>query len=311
MRDAVERVFDNLGLVRTADLGSKGAVVTVSLTEDPFLLPPQATPRLYIEGKPVVWGNALSYIVKGEGKAWAEVHPVRREIDLFVPSCSEDWIDCAASHLWFPLTSSLTVLLHVERRYLLHAACLLPDAENDSAILFVGESDRGKSTLAYSLVRQGWRYLSDDAVLLRDDGEAVSAIPYRRSFGLDAVAKEYFPELRSHGPTQLAELDKLCVDAEVYHGGQRAEYAVPKVLVAPAIVDAATSRLEPLSQKEALHTVLRQSGLLTLDPQRTPMHFDSVVRLCAQARLFRLEAGRDVLELPANVARLLRSAWRG
>jgi len=46
----------------------------------------------------------------------------------------------------------------------------------DSLALFVGDSGRGKSTLAALLARRGFRLHSDDCVLIRQSGDHVSAI---------------------------------------------------------------------------------------------------------------------------------------
>ncbi len=57
--------------------------------------------------------------------------------------------------------------------YNLHAAGLA--SRDGGGILLVGASGSGKSTLAIGLIRQGWRYLSDDAVLLRQGSQGVGS----------------------------------------------------------------------------------------------------------------------------------------
>jgi hypothetical protein len=50
----------------------------------------------------------------------------------------------------------------------LHAAGVV--APKGLGVLIIGASGSGKSTLTLTLIRQGWKYLSDDAVLLRWQG---------------------------------------------------------------------------------------------------------------------------------------------
>lgn len=68
-------------------------------------------------------------------------------------------------------------LLRALGLYGLHAAGLV--ARIGCGLLLVGDSGYGKSTLTIGLVRQGWGYLSDDAVLLRRVSEEIEAVALR------------------------------------------------------------------------------------------------------------------------------------
>ena len=57
---------------------------------------------------------------------------------------------------------------------LLHANAL---SKNGEAILCMGHSGDGKSTIAYNLVQQGWKLLSDDLVALNSSLEVLPGIP--------------------------------------------------------------------------------------------------------------------------------------
>lgn len=226
------------------------------------------------------------------GTATAELHP-----DLLAEP-GELW-----RRLYVLVTWSLFLLLHPHRLYPLHAAALGRDGRG---LLLVANSDCGKSTLAYSLVREGWRYLSDDMVLLRAGGPAVDAVPFRRRFGLDAVAGRFFPELArgGHGP-QLVEEDKWSVDVERFAPGQAVDVLRPDVLVLPQIVDADESRVELAGPVDAHLALVRQSALTRLDPAATHAHVGALSRLVGQTRHYRLLAGRDIVRDPARASRLL------
>ena len=49
--------------------------------------------------------------------------------------------------------------------------------KNGEAIVCVGQTGIGKSTLAYALVEKGWKLLSDDLVVVSDDLEVLPGIP--------------------------------------------------------------------------------------------------------------------------------------
>ena len=68
-------------------------------------------------------------------------------------------------------------------------------AKDGEGVLLVGPSGSGKSTLAIGLIRAGWRYLSDDAVLLRHGSQGVEALACRRSFYIDAARSADYSDL--------------------------------------------------------------------------------------------------------------------
>ena len=78
-------------------------------------------------------------------------------------------------------------------------------------------------------------------------------------------------------------------------------------VIFPSIVDHEVSRLAPLAKADALHQLLRQSDLVTLDPATAPVHLDTLKRLLDQTVSYRLLAGRDLLDDPSAVEPLLRS----
>lgn len=89
----------------------------------------------------------------------------------------------------FLLGSIFGGILIQKEMLLLHANALSKDGQ---AILFMGHSGDGKSTLAYNLIRKGWKLLSDDLVALNSKFEVLPGIPRIKlwqdsitEFGLD------------------------------------------------------------------------------------------------------------------------------
>ena len=81
----------------------------------------------------------------------------------------------------------LARLLLVQDRFLLHGAAVRRDAP---ALLVVGESGAGKSSLAYAAHLAGWRVLADDmvAVAAGDGGLLVQGIPRVPTIPADVAA---------------------------------------------------------------------------------------------------------------------------
>jgi hypothetical protein len=199
----------------------------------------------------------------------------------------------------------LMLLLRPHGLLPLHAAAL---AHPRGGVLMAAPSDAGKSTATYQLVRQGWGFVSDDAVLLRATGMGVTARVLRRPFGLDADARERFPELAAHWRPQFAEVTKGSVRIDRLRPAQAVPLCTPRLVLIPTLSGAPESRLEPVAKAEALWALLAQSALATLDPVWAAEHLDVLRRLLDQAPAYRLLAGRDVLDAPARFARLLEDA---
>jgi hypothetical protein len=81
----------------------------------------------------------------------------------------------------------------------IHAACV---ALSGHGVLLCGDSEAGKSSLAYACAREGWTYISDDAsYLIRTlDSNVVIGNPHR--IRLRESAPQLFPELHNH-PVRL------------------------------------------------------------------------------------------------------------
>lgn len=191
----------------------------------------------------------------------------------------------------------------------LHAACLLtPDGVG---VLIVGSSGSGKSTLTIGLIRKGWGYLSDDALLLRKHSEMVEALALRRFCYIDAKAAGDYPDFRlgervpdaSGGQRQRVYVD------ETYPGQAMATYA-PQVLVFSRIVPEPISTLQPVTRVEALKNLLTESGPQLFDQFTMTQHMEVLKTLLYQTKTYELRAGLDLHRDPLILERLLDQAGK-
>ena len=74
----------------------------------------------------------------------------------------------------------------------LHAAALVRDG---AGYLLPGDTGTGKTTIALSLLKEGFQYLADDKVLLRREDNGITALAFTRRFNIDPNISRYYPEL--------------------------------------------------------------------------------------------------------------------
>lgn len=189
----------------------------------------------------------------------------------------------------------------------LHAAGLI---RNDVGYLLVGASGSGKSTTAMSLVYRGWRYVSDDAVLLCHGTRGVEACGFRRHLYLDVSVSNHWSHLIHNSVTTLDSSalsiqSKRFVDLEQVYPGRLRSCMSPRLLVFLRLLPVSMSTLSPLDQTSALLRLLRQSASLSFNRQFASKHLHLLSQLIAQTRQYELLAGRDALDDPSRLDELL------
>ena len=188
--------------------------------------------------------------------------------------------------------------------YGLHAAGIVTHA--DRGILLVGGSGSGKSTVTIGLVQQGWGYLSDDALLLRQQPEGVEALAFRQPFSIDAdVATAYTGLPLGEAGEQLSGKRKCRVDIQAVYAGQYRSRCRPDVLLFPRIVAAAQSTVCPLDPLKALGYLLAHSGPHLFNRHTMAPHLETLKDLVQQTALYELHAGRDLYADPSLLVHLL------
>ncbi|MEZ4698392.1 MAG: hypothetical protein R2832_18385 [Rhodothermales bacterium] len=205
--------------------------------------------------------------------------------------------------LYFIVTFALLALLQRRSLYAIHGAAVCRGEEQ--GILFVGYSDTGKSTMTMALVRRGWDYLSDDSIFVHESNETVEALPFRRDFGLDPDADQYFPELAGTDSMQMTDIEKLRVKVDQLFPAQGRERCIPRVIIFPKITDIERSVLSEVGQSEALALLMRQCSFIDTDRDLAAAQMKTLQGLVRQCRLYKLQAGRDLKDDPGSVENLL------
>lgn len=195
--------------------------------------------------------------------------------------------------------------------HLLHANALLPpDPVVSTGVLLVGDCGSGKTTLTMSLLAAGWRYVTDDSVLLQPTAAGVMAHAVRRGFAATQQTAAAWPWLQ---PALAAGVPlnrwKMLVDLDPLYPTRYVRCCRPGLILFPTIADATQSTLLPLKRLECFTTLIGQprSGLL-VEPATTPALLALYQTLAEQCRGYQLAAGMDVFQEPARVSALLLQA---
>jgi len=172
-------------------------------------------------------------------------------------------------------------------------------------ILIPGYSGQGKTTSFLSLLRSGFRYLSDDYPLLRDRGTHMELLAFPMKIDVTDRTIEFFPELRDAAPGLLKQgIQKKHFQSEDLYAESIGRSCTPTMIMFPHVVDMPHSCLEPLPKSRALEALMPQ-GLLVYDQAVARREFQALSKLVQQVDCYRLHFGRDILDLPKLIRPLL------
>lgn len=263
----------------------------------------RATPRLHDADVAwlTVWRRGGDFRIRfGEGEEFIWSPSARRlTANAGIPRAT-------LRHL---VLDQLLPLLLGHDRTVLHASAI---GSPRGAIAFLGPTGVGKSTLAASFGRAGWRVIADDALVVRPRGGAALALPAYRGLRLWRDAARRLGAGGRVGPV-AAGSNKIRVSGRgTIAFSRRPARLVRLYLLAPG--RRRSVAIEPLSARDALMQLVQHSYVLdALDAGRLVAHLDRLVRECLPLGVRRLAYPRDLAALPAVRAAVvadLRGAFR-
>jgi hypothetical protein len=187
----------------------------------------------------------------------------------------------------------------------LHAAALVDPGNR--GVLVAGKSGSGKSTLTIGLVRAGWRYLSDDALFVRSTTNSAHALTLRKHVYIKEDDIDRYNDLvLGHQSSGAEGKLRRRIALHKTHPGQQVAHTVPRTIVFPRIVRAATSALAPIGRAEAMARLLEESSQVF--QRHTARHqLQTLQQLVGQAQCYELTSGQDLYHDPVLLAALLDS----
>jgi hypothetical protein len=201
--------------------------------------------------------------------------------------------DATVEHLY--LNQVLPLAWSKQGKQVLHGSAVEIDAQ---CVAFVGRAGLGKSTLAASFATSGYRFLSDDGLVLDESEGACLVMPHH-------------PSIRLWDDSQAALLDRAVDMAPSVQYTRKA-----RLMAGPGIAHCDRARplrrvfflgdgsaCEPvfhaMKPSEALVELARNSFMLDSDERAIlSAHFDSLSRLVALPIYFRFDYPRSYAALP-------------
>jgi hypothetical protein len=205
------------------------------------------------------------------------------------------------------LSYALDISLRRTGLYQIHGAGLVTPDRSTSVLIF-GGSGSGKSTLTALLSSRGWLYLTDDALLLSQEGAEVHARGIRRFFSasettLASCSLQNFSQ--AVGTPMLSDPHKRRVEPLVAFPDQFVSSCVPKKLFFASITGKDHSEVQRLSRSDAMARLIRSNPWASYDGSAARDHLQVLSRLTNQCEAFAIAAGLDVLRDPSCAESLL------
>jgi hypothetical protein len=175
---------------------------------------------------------------------------------------------------------------------ILHAGGVVGDGVG---IVFPGEMEAGKTTLAAGLVRAGLGYLTDEGVAI--DRETLRIHPYPKPLSIDRGAWPLFPELEPDADlaTDAYKADQWQVPPTDIRPDALGQSCPVDVIVFPKRVAGCETSVEPLGRAEALIELAKNTYKFNVQERAA---LDVLAEVVRPAACYRLTSG----DLDAAVA---------
>ena len=228
------------------------------------------------------------FFVSNDGTSLISLDPVKGEAKGFIHrEISQD-----ADTLYSLVGSLLIEIFKYEGLYFIHGACVYG---NGKAYLFTGDSGGGKTTAAFSLVRQGFQYVSDDSLFCSERRGHIAVSPLYTHFHADENLGNRFPEIS--GGKKLRNFQegvrKVRVNMSELYPDSFVPSLSPDYIISPRILPVGKSSLSPLNQMEVYTRLLKQT-VLAVDTHILRNQLKSLEKLVKQAGGFQLIMGQDM-----------------
>lgn len=211
------------------------------------------------------------------------------------------------------LDQVMPLVLSKAGRLVLHASAV---SAPEGAVAFLGVSGQGKSTLAASFCQQGFRLLTDDCLLLKEEEGQIVAIPSYPGLRLwsETITALFDHELALARVAQYTEKKRLGPgNSRFTFSSDSAPLRRVYVLVPPEKVSEARGiTIAPLSPQEAFIELVRYAYKLDItDRERLKEEFDCISHIVSKPFFYRLTFPRNISLLASVRESILENLREG
>lgn len=208
------------------------------------------------------------------------------------------------------LNSYISFLLEQKGLSRFHGATL---AENSGGIIFAAKKSGGKSTISFYLLKNGFKYLSDDITLLGNLTGKLLVFSYPLRLAIDEKVIGCADRINSPYKTFMeGQRRKLLVPSDKLARVQILRTCEPKYLIFPILCTSKKSQLMKIANKQALTRLVRFSPASpfwdftngeTLSQQR----FETALNLVTSVECYEMYVGTE----PEYMINLIRDLLKG
>jgi hypothetical protein len=212
-----------------------------------------------------------------------------------------------AIELYGLIGSSVLEALKYYGLYPVHAAAL---QGNGIRCLVSGDGGCGKTTTTLGLVREGFQFVSDDSLFLREARDGIIASPLYTHVNVDQNLADRFPEILESRDIIIPERVKKSIDVTKPYPHEYIPSLRPDVIIFPEIVSSQKSSLEPINEM-ATYSLLLEQTILPVDNDTSRKQLKIIELLVKQSRGFKLLSGKDIYDDPRNLVYLMSEKING
>ncbi|OYT73224.1 MAG: hypothetical protein CFK52_02875 [Chloracidobacterium sp. CP2_5A] len=274
----------------------------IILAESPPPPPEPSRAEPWLAWKGLTIHRQGSWLTLAYGAWQVAIDVARRQVTpLALPSDSDLSV---AYPCYSYLRLALLFLLRRMGWFELHGgACV----QAEQGYVFIGPSGSGKTSAILGLLDAGWRYVSDDALLIKripagSEGDAICVRAGRELFSVTTDELRRFPHLHPHAEPRLQSAEKRAVNPRAIWPGRYEPVAKPAFLFFCQLHDAEQTQVLPLPATDALARLMTSTPWLALDRETAAAHLAIYRQLAESCYSFALLAGRDLLRRPSALA---------
>jgi len=213
------------------------------------------------------------------------------------------------------ISYALSAALRRGRMFELHSGAVI-DPDSGQGVLIIGPSGSGKSTLTVQLATAGWPFLTDDVLMLSEEGVEVKAWPLRRCFAITSETLAASNFLQSNGSLNYMKAERADENnnkrqflPHSVFGSELREQCLPKTLFFSQLSGGERSQISRLSSAETMARLIRMSPWSCYDRATATDHLAILSALVKQSNGYSLLACKDLLD-PARAAELISGHQR-